>query len=198
MAEDCDYDWATERAKAVTEKGVQRKEFGWVTRSRVMVWEKREGRWHGRWRWTEWTGKSELERRIRSGRERAICAWNSSNIPQELLLLVLEYVIVVNRAVEGDVDRVDWQVRSHDASDLRCKDDCPGLGDLALVCRAWHILVAPVLYGAVAVNAEGGVSSSTLRESTARHATKLVVRRDRKSTRLNSSHSGESRMPSSA
>ena len=64
------------------------------------------------------------------------------------------------------------------------------LAACCLVCHEWNRICTPILYGDIIlpIYKEGpGISQSLLHRTL-----------DRKSTRLNSSHSGESRMPSSA
>ena len=52
----------------------------------------------------------------------------------------------------------------------------PGLGDLALVCRAWYQLIAPELYSKleVVISAEFGLCS--LQNKTAQHARRVLLR----------------------
>ena len=56
----------------------------------------------------------------------------------------------------------------------------------------------PAIYNALKVDAETPVGKVSTVLEVEGHRPGGIVRTDRKSTRLNSSHSGESRMPSSA
>ena len=56
LESDEEYDWAAESTRPASVKGLHPADVteSWVReRFRMMVWDKYEGRWHGRWKWAE-------------------------------------------------------------------------------------------------------------------------------------------------
>ena len=160
-----EYDWDAEDKKPSNEKGFERDSVLDLFRFRKMVWEKWEGRWWGRWRWTKWEDTQAVEQRIKKRRELSIRAWDAVGTPEEVLLLVVEQVASSGLAfARGAEDSARNGTLTWTAS---------GLGNLALVCRAWYTVIAPALFSKIWV--EDKLLEAPLRPTIARHARQTSV-----------------------
>ena len=109
-------------------------------RRREILWVKRDGVWRGSWRWSRFEAIQERNERLESERERVIRVWNSTNAPQEVLLLVIKSLVnpppSYARGIEDEVGDL------HGSSAPKVD----GLVSLALVCKAWYENLKHALY----------------------------------------------------
>lgn len=168
--EESEYDW-DEAQNLAKEKGFQLKaEYSWyLFRYREMLWEQKDDRWCSRWRWTRWERTEVWAKRVEDLRECAIRAWDAADVPQETLLRVVECLVGSYLSTTLEIEEV---VRAD-----QCIPRVEGVGNLALVCRAWYTIIAPALYSKLEVRDK--VLGPPLRESLARHASQIQVRSNR-------------------
>lgn len=170
--EEGEYDWNAEAQKPAGEKGIQSRCQRWSScqiRFREMVWEQRDGRWWGKWRWTEREERDEWEQRMEDQRERAIRAWDATDAPQEVLLRVIECLVVPHLSAVREAGAAA-KIRGYTTP-------VEELAKLALVCRAWYNLIAPALYNGLKVTDK--VIGHPLRQSVAQHARSIRIHGDR-------------------
>ena len=142
-----------------SEKGVQERAL--LLRYRVMVWELRAGCWQGKWQWSPWEKRGQLEKRIAASQDSAIHGWDTGDIPQEILLRVIE------NAAEASLSPIGTSTATISRAGRR-------LGNLALVCRAWNHLISPTLYSHMCIPST--LTDAVLRQSTAKCVQAITVR----------------------
>ena len=166
-----DYDWESEATKDERHKGLQFKLFWFLGpvefRIRRMIWERRDGRWCGRWTWGEWEDRDAWLECTEASRERVIAAWDAADVPAEVLLRFLESLVGSGPSVIRE-DSINQNVK---ATGLE------GLGNVALICRAWYTIVAPTLYSKLKIR--DSVPGTPLRQSVGNYTKRIWILGDR-------------------